>query len=321
MGMHPLHFFPPTLASSDTPKSQKPGQQKSPDKWRGRSWVLIALTTNPYRDPQIPDEYAALANVPCHWQSRPEYRRFIAATPLYAIWDDHDFTTNDGQGGPEISLPEWKIPVWQTFMNNWVNPYYAGGTDDQPGCWFDFSIADVDFFMLDGRYYRMDPRKNEKPSMLGAAQKKWLFDKLKASTGTFKILASPVPWAFGVKPGSKDPWQGFKAEREEIFSFLEAEKIDGVILLSADRHRSDARAIERENGYALYEFESSKLTNIHTHALIGGAIFGYNKKCSVGLLTFDTTLTDPQITYEIVNIDNDLIHTLTLKKSMLFRQR
>ena len=94
-----------------------------------------------------------------------------------------------------------------------------------------------------------------------------------------------------------------------------------MVLLSADRHRSEARAIERENGYTLYEFESSKLTNIHTHPLIGGAIFGYNKKCSVGLLTFDTTLTDPQITYDIVNIDNDLIHTLTLKKSRLSHKR
>lgn len=254
-------------------------------------------------------------------QSRPEYRAFISSTPLFAIWDDHDFTINDGQGGPEVRVPEWKIPVWRTFMNNWVNPYYAGGTEEQPGCWFDFSIGDVDFFMLDGRYYRENPRKNENPSMLGPVQKKWLFEKLKASKGTFKILASPVPWALGIKPGSKDPWQGFKQEREEIFSFLEAEKIDGVILLSADRHRSEARIIKREIGYKLYEFESSKLTNIHTHGLIPGEIFGYNKKCSVGLLKFDTTLDDPRITYDIVNIDNELIHTLTLKKSMLRRKK
>jgi len=253
-------------------------------------------------------------------QSRPEYRSFVASTPIYAIWDDHDFTTNDGWGGREIREPKWKIPVWYTFVNNWNNPYYAGGSEDEPGCWFDFSINDVDFFMLDGRYYRTKP-KSENPSMLGEVQKKWLFKKLKGSTGTFKVLASPVPWAFGVKPGSRDPWQGYKAEREEIFSFLEANKIDGVILISADRHRSEARTIERDNGYTLYEFESSRLTNIHTHGLIPGAIFGYNKKCSVGLITFDTTLADPQLTYEIVNIDNDLIHRLTLKKSQLSHKR
>jgi alkaline phosphatase D len=248
-------------------------------------------------------------------QSRSEYRNFIASTSIFAIWDDHDFTTNDAGGGPEIYTPEWKIPVWRTFTYNWNNPYYAGG-EKQPGCWFNFSIGDVDFFMLDGRYYRDDP-KEDNPSMLGGAQKKWLFEKLKSSKGTFKVLASPVPWALGAKPGSRDPWQGYQAEREQIFSFLETNRIDGVILISADRHRSDAWKIERENGYDLYEFESSKLTNIHTHKIMPGAMFGYNKKCSFGLLTFDTTKADPEVTYQIISIDDELIWEFSIKKSRL----
>ncbi len=252
-------------------------------------------------------------------QSRPEFRDFVAFTAIYAIWDDHDFTTNDAGGGPKIRKPAWKIPVWRTFTNNWNNPYYAGG-ENQPGCWFDFSIGDVDFFMLDGRYYRTKSRVKN-PSMLGDAQKKWLFEKLKSSKATFKVLASPVPWAFGAKPGSRDPWQGYKAEREEIFSFLEANEIDGVILISADRHRSDIWKIDRPNGYPLYEFESSKLTNIHTHKVMPGSLFGYNKKCSFGLLQFDTAIPDPQVTYKIINIDNEVIYTFSLKKSQLTHKK
>jgi alkaline phosphatase D len=248
-------------------------------------------------------------------QSRPEYRGFIASTPIYAVWDDHDFTTNDAGGGPFIDKPAWKIPVWRTFTYNWNNPYYAGGRE-QPGCWFDFSIGDVDFFMLDSRYYRDNP-KSESPSMLGKAQKEWLLRKLKSSDATFKVLASPVPWSEGAKPGSRDPWQGYMREREQIFSFLEANKIDGVILIAADRHRSDAWRIERDKGYDLYEFESSRLTNIHTHKIMPGSLFGYNEKCSFGLLTFDTTREDPQVTYQIVNIDNEIIHEFSLKRSQL----
>jgi len=248
-------------------------------------------------------------------QSRPEFRGFVAATAIHAIWDDHDFTTNDSGGGPEIAKPAWKIPVWRLFRDNWNNPYYAGG-ESQPGCWFNFSIGDVDFFMLDGRYYREKP-KVKNPSMLGPVQKQWLFKKLKSSTATFRVLASPVPWAYGAKPGSRDPWQGYKEEREEIFSFLEANKIDGVILLSADRHRSDVWKIERPNGYDIYEFESSRLTNVHTHGLMPGCLFGYNEKCSFGLLSFDTSLSDPQVTYKIINIDNELIYTFPLQKSQL----
>jgi alkaline phosphatase D len=252
-------------------------------------------------------------------QSRPEFRNFATSTAIYAIWDDHDFTTNDGRGGPQINEPSWKIPVWKLFRDNWNNPSYGGG-ENQPGCWFDFAIGDVDFFMLDCRFYRTSPR-NRNPSMLGPVQKKWLLEKLRASTATFKVLASSVPWAFGTKPGSLDTWEGYKKEREEIFSCLEENRIGGVILLSADRHRSDVWKIKRPNGYDLYEFESSKLTNIHTHRLMPAALFGYNKKCSFGMLTFDTTARDPMVTYKIINIDNELIHTFSLRKSQLTHRK
>ena len=104
-------------------------------------------------------------------------------------------------------------------------------------------------------------------------------------------------------------------KRYQLFNFLAENKINGVILISADRHRSDAWKIERENGYPLYEFESSRLTNQHFHPLVEGALFGYNEKQSFGLLTFDTTLPDPVVTYQIYSIDNELIYTLDVKRS------
>jgi len=249
-------------------------------------------------------------------QSRPEYRRFVASAPIYAIWDDHDFTVNDGRGGPAVNDPEWKIPVWKVFRNNWINPGYGGNDEREPGCWFTFSIADVDFFMLDGRYYRTEANRPES-SMLGPVQKAWLFEQLKRSEGTFRVLASPVPWVLDAKGNSADTWRGFQAEREEIFSFLEKNNINGVILITADRHRSDVWRIERDAGYPLYEFESSRLTNIHTHGAQPGSLFSYNSKCSFGQITFDTTKPDPEIVYQIYNIDDELIHTFAVKKSLL----
>ncbi len=248
-------------------------------------------------------------------QSRPEFRSFAAQRSIYAVWDDHDFVDNDLWGGPETFSPDWKAPVWTVYKQNWNNPAYGGG-ETQPGCWMSYSIGDVDFIMLDSRYYREDP-KTPSPSMLGPVQKKWLFDTLKQCKGTFKVIASPVPWAYGSKPGSLDPWQGYKEEREEIFSFIEANKIDGVLLISADRHRSDIWKIERETGYDLYEFQSSRLTNIHRHGLMPGAIMGYNDKCSYGRITFDTTAPDPTIAMEIISIDDELVHKMTLKQSQI----
>ncbi|MGB2820825.1 MAG: alkaline phosphatase D family protein, partial [Phycisphaerae bacterium] len=251
-------------------------------------------------------------------QSRPEYRRFVASTPVFSIWDDHDFGTNDCKGSPGIDDIPWKMPVWRVFLENWVNPSYGGG-DACPGVWYDFSIGDVDVFMLDCRFYRVLAKKGaETPgTMLGPAQKKWFLRRLGESKATFKVLASSVPWSKGTKPGSRDTWDGFPEEREEIFSFIEKNRIGGVFLISADRHRSDAYKTEREKCYPLYEASSSKLTNIHTHGLIKHSLFGYNAKCSFALLTFDTTKADPELTYEVVNIDNEVIHTLPLKLSQL----
>ena len=248
-------------------------------------------------------------------QSRPEFRRLSARTPIYAIWDDHDFTFNDGKGSPDVDDPPWKKQVWRLFKNQWVNPAYGGG-ETQPGCWFDFYYGDVHFIMLDCRYYREQPKNNPAASMLGAAQKHWLFETLQKEA-TFTMLASSVPWAQGTKPGSLDTWDGHPQEREEILSFIEENRIEGVVLLSADRHRSDAWKIERPNGYNFYEFESSKLTNIHTHKIMPGSLFGYNKKCSFGQLDFDTTTDDPHVTYRIFSIDNEEVYDLTVKKSEL----
>jgi alkaline phosphatase D len=254
-------------------------------------------------------------------QSEPFFRELISTTPVYAIWDDHDFAANDMGVGPARDKPWWKIPNWKVFKNNWNNPYYGGG-EAHPGCWFDFSIGAVDFFMLDGRYYReKSPEGKDDASMLGPCQKAWLLDKLKTSQAVFKVIASPVPFSQNTKPRSRDTWDGYPKEREEIFTFIEENKIDGVFLIAADRHRSDARKTERANGYPLYEFESSKITNQHTHPLLAGCLFGYNEKNSFGKLSFDTARDDPCVKFSIVNIDNDIKGQMTLRLSEISHKK
>lgn len=275
--------------------------------------ALILLGDNTYiDDPKSPHMQKY-----CYYrrQSRPEFRKLVAKTPVYSIWDDHDFATNDSWGGPAIDEPAWKRPVWEIFTQNWANPGYGGG-EKQPGCWYDYYIGDVHFIMLDGRYYRTDP-KIEAPNMLGPVQQKWLRKTLKESKGAFKVLCSPVPWTFLAKGDSKDTWNGYKAERNAIFKFLSDHKIEGVVLMSADRHRSDLWKIDRSNGYALYEFNSSRLTNQHIHSEMKEAEFSYNKKQSFGLVTFDTTKKDPTANYKIMTIDGEEVFDFTLNRSKL----
>lgn len=245
-------------------------------------------------------------------QLRPEYQRLTAATASYAIYDDHDLGKNDCAGGPDPFKPGWKFPSWNVFRENWNNPYYGGG-EKQPGCWFDFSIGDVDFFMIDNRYYR----SFQDGTMLGPIQKEWLLSKLSASTATFKVIASGTLWTEHADKGGQDSWWGVKEEREEIFSLIDREKIGGVILLSADRHRTDVYKIHRPDGYDLYEFETSKLTNDHTHGTKKEALFSYNEGNFFGLLSFDFMKSDPEVMFQCITLDKKSVYSLTLKRSQL----
>jgi len=250
-------------------------------------------------------------------QSQPEWAKLAKRVPIYSIWDDHDFTTNDGWGGPAIDEPSWKRDVWKVFRENWDNPYYGGG-DKNPGCWYDFRIGDVHFVMLDGRYYRESP-KTDDPSMLGPVQMKWLKKTLTQEPATFTVICSNVPMAPKVKPGSKDTWDGYDGERQRIYQFIADQQIPGVIILSADRHRSDAYRVDTkiEWMYPLYEFSSSRLTNQHVHPIIKSSLFGYNEKQSFGRVDFNLKAEVPTVKYTVINIDGKAIHTLTVKLSEL----
>lgn len=296
-------FVPPNERMWDTIRSFRPD-------------ALLLLGDNVYIDD--PESILMQQYTYQRRQSRPEWRALTAQTPTFTIWDDHDFSTNDTWGGADIAIPFWKKDwVFPTFRQNWANPGYAGG-DSQPGCWYSFRIGDVDFIMLDCRYYRTDPEGSEL-SMLGPVQLDWLMQQLTAATGTIKVLCSSVPWDFRTKGDSLDTWNGYKDERNEIFDYIAEHRIEGIVLLSADRHRSDAWKIERDGHYGLYEFSSSRLTNQHVHPRMeeAGSIFSYNELQSFGLVTFDTTIDDPTVRYDVVSIEGDKPFTLEVKRSEL----
>ena len=80
--------------------------------------ALLMLGDNVYIDqPEF-----RLCHDYCYYrrQARPEWRRLVGSTPVYAIYDDHDFGKNDCVPGPEIELPPWKpanyAPSWSMWM-------------------------------------------------------------------------------------------------------------------------------------------------------------------------------------------------------------
>ena len=191
-----------------------------------RPEALLLLGDNVYID----DPTKAEVQQYCYYrrQSHPHFRSMSSRVPVYATWDDHDFGTDDCWGGASVDDPVWKRDVWKVDQENWNNPSHGRG-DSVPGCWYSFLLGEVEFFMLDGRYYREAPSERLDRSMLGPVQLAWLKRSIASSSARFKVIVSPVPWAEGVKPGSLDTWDGYAQERRSIYAFLGSQGIEGVI--------------------------------------------------------------------------------------------
>lgn len=163
----------------------------------------------------------------------------------------------------------------KAFKENWPNP--AFGTAGTAGVFFSFTFGDVEFFVLDSRYHRTQEfvpgthsafeagtrLAQSERKMFGDEQLDWLKQALRASTATFKFLASGSTWS---DQGSNDSFAYFDVEREALFDFIAAENISGVILLSGDIHRSGFVPVAPANkaftgGYDFPELISSPLAN------------------------------------------------------------
>jgi alkaline phosphatase D len=227
----------------------------------------------------------------------------LRTVPQLAIWDDHDFALNDHDRTNPVKDRALKVFKWY-----WCNPAY--GLPEVPGVFFEYTYGGVDFFFLDGRYYR-DP--NESPdtpekTFLGKEQFAWVKERLKNSTTPFKVLVCGSGWT-AAKGAGGDSWAAFLNERNALFDFIRDENIKGVVLLSGDTHTGECNAIDwsKHGGYDLYDLVSSPLAQ--------DASNGWRKrnpevrlrpgfeKPNVGILRFDMTAEDPTLTFNLFGDD------------------
>ena len=188
----------------------------------------------------------------------PVLQNFLKAMPHIAIWDDHDYGPNDADKSYHLRDEALKI-----FKNYWPNPSYG---QDGEGIYTKFTHSDVEFFLMDDRWFRsndkMQSTVNGQPNpnkrMWGQKQLDWLKNALTASPANFKIIVSGSQ---SLNPAS--PWdclQSFPIEFNELMEFLASQKVTGVLFLSGDRHHSEIIKFDRPETYPLYDITSSPLT-------------------------------------------------------------
>ena len=128
---------------------------------------------------------------------------------------------------------------------------------------YNFLFNDVEFFMLDNRYYRTPnnaPTDPDDDTILGASQLQWLLDALQSSYAPFKVIVSG-----GQVLNPNEVFETYiniaPAERQYLLDEIERRDIWGVMFLSGDRHHTELNRMERDGSYPLYEFTSSPLTS------------------------------------------------------------
>ena len=188
-----------------------------------------------------------------HSRSLPELQPLLASTHHYAIWDDHDFGPNDSDG----SFP-FKDLTYEAFQLFWPNPSF--GVNGQKGITTFFQWADIDFFLLDNRYFRTaNNRKTGDMQILGAEQIDWLISALSNSRSPFKIVAIGGQ-GLNTAPVHENYIHFHAAEREFLLKRIEEEKIKGVIFLTGDRHHTEMSKLVNKAGNTVYDLTTSPLT-------------------------------------------------------------
>jgi len=255
----------------------------------------------------------------CDYQIRdlfPAWQTLSASIPTYGTWDDHDYFDNDRAGIPKGYTEDDRQAVRTVFSQAWNNPSY-GFNDERGGVFLRTRFGPCDVIMLDNRYFRT----GEERAFLGNGQTEWLKEQLLDCKGPFIVITCGTMWTDHVSKG-KDSWGRFDPEgREQLFQFIEKNRIPGVLLLSGDRHGACGFRIPRKSGHTFYEFEAATLGGRSGPAASASGhpdvLYAFTKQYAFGELTFDARQADPEVHYRLIHESGETLYELVLKRSEL----
>lgn len=244
--------------------------------------------------------------------SKP-WRQLAGNIPIYSSWDDHDYFNNDLSGIPEAFNNDDRDALRMVWKENWNNP-----ENDNPGIYFSTRIGPVEIIMLDTRSLRENENSGNYGSYLGVKQLSWLKETLKSSYAPFKVISSGTMWSDYITPG-KDSWGTWDTQaRDELFGFIEAESISGVLLISGDRHGARGFTIPRPSGFVYHEFEVASLGGVPGPDAMAmdasNQLFGYHgiDETAFGEFVFDTSKIKPIVMFRLINEFGEILEEYIL---------
>lgn len=251
------------------------------------------------------------------------YKVLRASLPVLSMWDDHDLT-NDFSAGTGSAL---YAPAKQSFQE------YPGRSNPDPATagelYYTFQVGDVGFFVPDLRSYRSANTATDDSSktILGATQKAALKSWLLANKTAlkFKFICCSVPAHGYASNTAGDSWggvddstqapngaNGFRTERNELWDYIDANGITGVIFISGDQHWAGAfkttYASRPRYEFMASPFNQSMLTPVSRSAdAVNGPVFWkYGAGDNFGVVTVDTTASPATVSFQLYGTSGSL---------------
>lgn len=153
--------------------------------------------------------------------AQPNQAALYRDVPFVYMWDDHDYGPNDS----DTAAPgrEAARLTYQEYVPHY--PLAAGSGD--VAIYQAFTIGRVRFILTDTRSARTlkSAADDADKSMMGAQ-----------GINPVIVWVSTSPWIADPPGSGDDNWAGYATERRELADFVEANGIEGLVMLSGDVH-------------------------------------------------------------------------------------
>lgn len=199
-----------------------------------------------------------------HYRLDPDLQLAHQNYPWIVVWDDHESANDSWFGGAENH--DASQGDWFDRKGNSITAYYEWlpmrrpDPSDFERIWRNISFGDlVDFIMIDTRLYARDEPlgvtssdlNDPNRTMLGDVQYNWLIDQMTNSNARWKIIGQQVMMAPLRALGqvlNADQWDGYQAERANLYNDILGNNVENVVVLTGDIHTSWANNLIDNSG-------------------------------------------------------------------------
>jgi alkaline phosphatase D len=195
------------------------------------------------------------------YKTDPALQAMHAAAPWLVTWDDHEFdnncagVTSEQMGISPAAFLQRRAAAYQAYYEHM--PLRRSSIPKGPDMLLYRRVGFgrlASFFVLDTRQYRTDQpcgdgnkppcpeTLNPQATLLGEAQRNWLFRGLRASDAGWNVLAQQIMMARVDRRNgpeialSMDQWPGYEIERRRVLKYFHERKIANPVVLTGDIH-------------------------------------------------------------------------------------